>query len=277
MRTTLLWVVVTAVVAIEPAWAAGAEGHQSESATAVEKGAEPARPANEDFRVENKVYVDNDKEPRSEGTTIFYRGMVYDYLKKPAETTVFDPSRGRFVLLDAARRVKTEVSTQKLSAFTDALKRWAGGQNDSFLQFLVDPKFEEQLDEDNQTLTLTSDWMTYTLSTTETGSDAVSRQYQQFSDWYAQLNTLLTPGSRPPFPRLAVNAALARRKAFPSETTLTLRLRKGIAPKRITIRSEHQLVQRLIESDRDRVAQTDQFLAMFKQVSFEEYQEHLGR
>jgi len=229
------------------------------------------------FRIENKVFADNQKEPQAESTTIFFRGVVYDYLKKPAEVTVFDKSRGRFVLLDIGRRVQTEINTQKIMAFTEALRKLAVGHSDPFVQFLGDPKFEEQFDETAGELTLSSPWMTYRISTVAVESPTVAEQYREFSDWYARLNTLLRPGARPPFARLLVNAALQKRQLFPIETELTIRLKKGFPPKRKVIRSEHQFIRRLVESDRDRVAQTDQFMAIFKEVSFDEYQEKISK
>ena len=59
----------------------------------------------ESFRVDNKVFVNNEKEPRIQSTTIFHEGRVYDFLKSPGEITLFDSARHRFVLLDPARRV----------------------------------------------------------------------------------------------------------------------------------------------------------------------------
>lgn len=228
-----------------------------------------------EFRVENKVFLENEREPHSESTTVFFRGIVYDYLKEPAEVTVFDKAHGRFVLLNPARRVYTEVSMEKVAAFADALRRWTAVQPDPFVQFLGDPKFEEEFDEENHQLVFNSPWMTYRLATISSESEAMSRQYHEFCDWYCRLNTLLTPGARPPFARMVVNASLETRRLFPNETHLTIRPKKGVTGKRPVIRSEHQLIRRLVESDRDRAAQSDQFIAMFKQLSFEEYQENM--
>jgi len=240
------------------------------SAACAAAQSDPAERA--EFRIENRVFVDNEKEPHSESTTVFFRGIVYDYLKKPAEATVFDKPRGRFILLDMTRRVHTEVTMEKVAAFADALRQWAASQSDPFVQFLGDPRFDEQVDEGSRQLAFDSPWMQYHLTAVDTEDAAISRAYREFSDWHCRLNTLLTPGARPPFPRMAVNAALEKRQLFPSEAHLVIHPKKGLAPKRMSIRSEHQLIRRLVESDRDRVAQTDQFMAIFRRVSFEEYQ-----
>lgn len=228
--------------------------------------------AAEEFRVENKVYVGSEKEPRSESTTIFYQGLVYDYLKEPAEVTVFDAPHRRFVLLDTSRRLKTELSADEVAALNHNLRDWAAGQADPYLQFLAAPKFEEQFDEPSATLTLTSPWVSYRVVTEVPDNPAIARQYREFSDWYTLLNTRLNPGSKLPFARLSLNESLDKRGRIPKEVSLTMRSKRGLPFQKITVRSEHHLVPTLLQSDRDRIRQTDEFIGMFRMVDFGEYQ-----
>jgi len=228
------------------------------------------------FRIENKIFVGGEKEPQVQSTTIFQDGVVYDYLVDPAEVTVFDVQRRRFVLLDLQRRVKTELTTDRVADFNERLKQRSQKQSDPFLKFLGAPSFDEVLDESTGELTFTSPWMSYRLATFDTESEALSRQYREFSDWYCRLNTVLNPGARPPFARMIVNAALEDRHLFAREVHLTMQPKGGLLSKRLTMRSEHLLIRQLVESDRQRVAQTDQFLAMYASVDFPEYQRKLG-
>jgi hypothetical protein len=110
------------------------------------------------------------------------------------------------------------------------------------------------------------------LITIDANGRDISRQYREFSDWYCQLNALLNPGTRPPFARMIVNAALEQRGRFPGEVHLTLRPKKGLLAKRITVRSEHLLVRRLVESDLQRIAETGQLMALYTALDFKEYQ-----
>jgi hypothetical protein len=119
---------------------------------------------------------------------------------------------------------------------------------------------------------MTSPLVSYELTTKPASSPAVSTQYREFCDWYCQLNTLLNPGSRPPFARMLVNETLDKRQLFPQEVKLSVQLGSGFPPKRAAIRSEHRFVDQLTESDRDRVAQTEQYLTIFSPVPFSEYQ-----
>lgn len=228
------------------------------------------------FRLENKVFIEDRPNRAIQSTTIFLTDRVYDFLDSPAEVIVFDSAGGRFILLDVARGVKTELTTGRVATLTERLQQWAGNQSDSFLQFLANPSFEEQFDEEDGQLTFASRWMTYRIETVAAGNDGLSRRYREFSDWYCRLNTALNPGSRPPLGRLKVNAALESRQRIPRRVVLTLRPKPGPLAERITIRSEHRLVRDLTESDRERVARTDRFMATFKPIGFERYQDRIG-
>ncbi len=225
----------------------------------------------EDFRIENTVYVGKQSEPAVRSTTIFHQGAVYDFLVEPAEVIVFDKQAGRFTLLDLGRHVRTEMTTDQVSQFTEQLKKTAGEQADPFAKFLAAPTFQEQFEEAPRRLTLSSPWMTYRMELADPGSKTIADQYRQFSDWYARLNSLLNPQSRPPFARLLVNAALAKHEATAREVHLTLVPKKSFPPKRIIIRSEHELVRQVVGADLDRVAQVREFMQIFKPISFQQY------
>jgi len=82
---------------------------------------------------------------------------------------------------------------------------------------------------------------------------------------------MLSPGSRPPFGRLVVNAALAQRKATASKVMLTLSSDGKSDREPITIRSEHRLVRPLTRVDLERVDQARKQMVGFKPVRFVEY------
>ena len=118
---------------------------------------------------------------------------------------------------------------------------------DALIQFMADPKFQERYDESAGKLTLSSPLVTYAIILAAGPNEAAAGQYREFSDWYARLNVQLTPGALPPFARLAVNAAVAKRKAIASQVTLTIASPKS--GRRQTIRSTHRVVRPLTAAD----------------------------
>jgi hypothetical protein len=230
----------------------------------------------DDFRVENKIFVAGEKEPSTRSTTIFYNGLVYDFLANPGEITIFDKAHARFILLDTAGKFRTELPLEQIAGLNEKLKAWAAEQSDPFLNFTADPKFTEEFDKANGVLKLDSSWITYRVTMMDAPSEAVARQYREFSDWYVKLNTRINPGGRLPYPRLAVNAALEGRHQLPRAVELSMRPKK-LSLQRINVRSEHQLVHTLVDSDRQRVTQALEFVAIFNPLEFDQYQKKLKR
>jgi len=225
-----------------------------------------------DFRMENKVFAENAKEPVSQSTTVFYQGMVYDFMQDPEEAIVFDKAGGRFVVLDMRRRVRADLTTNDVAAFAQRLKQWAEGQKDPLVKFMAAPKFDEQFESRGLKLTLSSPAMTYQIQASaadQTGE--IAKQYREFSDWLAQLNAMLNPGGRLPFPRIAANGALARRGLIPQVVILTINPKQGSDAKPSSVRSEHQLAKSLSRTDLERTQAARQSMAAFKRVSFKEY------
>lgn len=220
----------------------------------------------EDFRIESKVYLKS--KPIAENLTLFHGERVYDFMSNPKEITVFDPAPGRmrFLILDPGRKLRTEVKVAEVSKLMDKLRDYAKSSTDGFMTFLADPQFDEKYDATIGVLHMTSPWMEYKLTTLDAPSAQVAEQYCQFSDWYAKLNTMTTPGKIPPFARMVVNASLKKYKQVPSDVVLTLHLKDEV-----TLTSDHKVHWRLLEDDMQKIRQVDDHLARFKSVPYQEY------
>jgi hypothetical protein len=225
----------------------------------------------EDFRVDNAVYMGDQQKPSTESTTIFRGGAVYDFMKTPAETVIFDKTAGRFVLLNLSHQTRTELTTDQVSESVDRLQARVAKSSDPLAKFLAKPNFQEQSDDAAGELTLSSPWITYRVVLARQSNANVVEQYHEFSDWYARLNALLIPGSKPPFGRLVVNAALAQRQATASKVLLTISTGTGPKKPQSTVRSEHRLILPLEPADLERVAQARRFMESFKLVAFDKY------
>jgi hypothetical protein len=233
--------------------------------------------AGEDFRIDNKVYAEGRKEPMNVSTSIFQGGVLFDFMQQPEEITILDRDAKRFVLLDVRRKIRTELPLAAVTDFAERLKQKLEESDDPFVKFQVDPKFEEKFNPSTGELTLTSPWMTYRIQTQSAESREMAAQYREASDWLTRLNTVLNPGARLPSPRLLVNEALAKRDLMAREVHLTTTAKKSTPPKRIVVRSEHQLARQLTEADQTRVKQARQYAAEFRTVVFSEYRKPADR
>jgi hypothetical protein len=226
-----------------------------------------------DFRVDNRVYSGDSKDPVSLSCTIFHQAVVYDFMQNPAETIIFDKASGRIVILDDTRQIRTQLSTSELDDFTRKLKDRAVKRQDSLMQFLAEPIFEERYDSARRELILFSDLVNYRAITASAENAAVAAQYREFSDWSARLNAYLIPGARPPFARMKLNEALAKREAIAREVTLTITVLQDGKRQPATVRSEHLLSATLAPTDMQRIEHARKSMTSYKLVSFDKYRQ----
>jgi len=229
----------------------------------------------DDFHVQSKLFFPGE-EP-SESTTLFYAGRVYDFLSAADETTVFDPENDEFKLLDARRKLKTEITTGDIAQKINLLRSAARAQVTLPLaKFYVDPKFAEAQDPVTGDVLLTSAYMDYRLKTFIPPNPEASRQYCAFADWSVQLDVMLRlkPDSNLsemlPFARLKVNDVLKQRQELPLVVEKTLKpQKKGKKP--VVLRCEHSIQPRMAQEDLRRIKEVHEQLHTFNAVSFEEY------
>lgn len=237
---------------------------------ALAAGAVSAPARAEDFRVETDVFVGNQKKPVAQSLTLFASGLIYDFpLAGSEEVTVFDPVRGRFVLLDPPRKVKTTLAGQDILQFTAALKAHAQEAKGA-VAFAAQPQFERSVDEQTGWLTLSSSILTYRAKGQLPKHASIVETYRQFADWYARLNAT-RPGGLPPFARMELNQALAGRGWVPEEVELTVASTTPVVGKNLVLRSRHHFNWLLSSTDRQRIEDAGTQLVTFQAVSFQDY------
>jgi hypothetical protein len=221
-----------------------------------------------EFRIETKVYQQDEEQPVSEAVTLFQGGVVYDFLSSPQQIAVFrKPTAdrpGRFILLDPVRQQRTELTTDRIAAALEKLSDWAVSQPDPLLRFAAAPKFQESFDAETGRLVLTSYLRTYVLETSAPAKPESLGEYREFLDWYAQLNALMNT-HEPPQPRLAVNAALAKHAVVP--TRVELRQSAPAEP----VWAKHDFVWRLSQEDQSRIDEVRNAMGSYRDVSNEEF------
>lgn len=221
----------------------------------------------DDFHVSNKLYYP--KEKPIESTTLFFTGRVYDFLKAPRETIIFDPAHDQFFILDPDRRLKTQISTGEIATQTARLYEAARQHKSELVRSSASPRFSEAVDPKTGTLKLTNRWMKYEIETMAPEHPQVARHYADFADWSAKLNALLNPPALP-FPRLAVNEVLRQRQEIPKEVIRT-QMPEDKHHKETVIRSEHMIQMVLSQTDKASIEEAHDQLHTFSEVSFDEY------
>lgn len=228
-----------------------------------------------DFRVETKIYVGDAEEEASENLTLFHAGIVYDFLSSPTQIAVFkkspDGRGGRFVLLDAPRQLRAEITTEQLLKFLDELKAFAAEQDDPLLKFSASPRFEEHFDPTRGELRMESEVIRYFVATLPSEDAEGMAQFREFSDWYGRLGAVTHIGSAPPFPRLEVNAALARHERLPQRVYLTIPAHRPYRTKDIVLRAEHEVQWRLSRQDLAKIDQVNADLVSYQPVPYERF------
>lgn len=219
-----------------------------------------------DWRIQTKIFDGESRKPTIETTTLFYDARVYDLLASPEETTVFDPAAGKLIVLDAKRKLRTEITTSELQELTKHLAAAASRKSDPLMQFAADPKFETTFSAAKKELTCHSPLLTYEVQADAAPSNDVAAQYQTFADWYARLNAV-QPGRIPPHARLVVNGELGRRQLVPTAVRLVLKP-DAASKKTITRRSEHTMTWSLSEGDVRLIQAADKQAATYDAVSF---------
>jgi hypothetical protein len=226
--------------------------------------------AAEDFRIQTRIFLgedEKDDKPVAETTTLFHEGVVYDFLLQPEQWAVFRKplggKPGRFILLDPAYRVQTELTTQQLAGIIDKLRAIAAKKTDPDVAFALNPQFKESFDRESGQLILASHIESYTVETEPAAHAGVIPEYHEFLDWYTKLNTLQA-GSLP-WPRLKLNEALARHRALP------VKVQRVYAASHEIRRAEHDFTWRLSREDLARIEDVRTAMASFREVDNEEF------
>jgi hypothetical protein len=220
----------------------------------------------QDFRVETDVFIGKEKEPIAQYLTVFESNTIYDFvLTGPQQATIFDVTRGRFLLLDAERQVKTELTTRDVEAFHQRLRERGLERDEAIFQ----AQYQYHYDEPEQWHVLTGDVVEYRArGVTPKFPDAAER-YRAFADWYARLNAM-RPGNPPPYARLELNRLLAEKQLIPESIERSLTTGR-IAPRRLEARTEHHINWRLSAPDHKRIQRVGDQLANFRQVTAAEF------
>jgi hypothetical protein len=223
--------------------------------------AEPdAPPRDPVMRVESELFADDGDAPVARSLTLFRDGVAWDFLELPTdddagalrltEIVLHDPARGRVVVIDVVRNVKTQVESVRLERLSVSLASWARGEDDRLVRWAGGPDFEAGLTETETTLELGGPRVRYAVAHAPAPSPEAAAAYREFADTALLLRALLQPGGLPPFPRLALNGRLEAAGAIPCEVTLEIASRfSSVGGRAEKLTCRHRLHPRLLGQD----------------------------
>lgn len=221
----------------------------------------------QDFRVDTDVYLGDEEETFSEHLTLFRGSVVYDFaVKGSEEITIFNLQNGEITLLDVKRKTRAVLTTAELLEFSARIKA-IGTSNEG--ADLVAPKFEVKFDDDQKSLELISQKITYRATGMAPSEASIATRYREFTDWYARLNSMRPPNP-PHFGRLELNRELADRGLLPKTIERTIDLGR-LFSKPQQARSQHVVHMAISGTDRRRIDEAGGYLVSFAEVSPADY------
>jgi len=229
--------------------------------------------AAQEFRVESQVFVEGTATPVSENLTLFNGQIAYDFQlatdgsNAVKEVVVFDARNRQFVLLDIKREIRTDIAEYEILKMVENLR--GVSEIDEDTNFLLNPRFELEVDHTKKTISLTNDDMTYRA----TGAENVNRDalgiYFDSMDQMTRLSAS-DPTRLPPFARLALNQEIRRNSFFPAEIQVTYRA-GAVTKDEFSARSKHTPVWQLSKEDHLRIQKAKQQWMQFEKVSLGVY------
>lgn len=230
-----------------------------------------ALPSGPSFRVETELFEGDSVQPAARHLILFDAGVIYDIrLDDERSATMYDPTRGRVILIDRVRHQQTVLATTDLTLATAQLRAAAAGEGKGD-RFGLDAKVtsgEQSKPSDPETLQIRFGGVRYRTTTLNVNQVEIAHAYNEFAVLAAQLNVLRRRGV-PPFARMTLGKHLAEAGQLP--LAMELEVRNGLKKERY--RAHHLVVERLSDRDRKRIHELGNILAQCEEVSFEDFQE----
>ena len=225
------------------------------------------------FRVETEVYIDDEVQPFDRHLILFDDGVIYDiFLDDDRVSTMYDPNRGRVILVDRQHRQQVVLSTSEMLAATAQARATieAEGKGNEFgLQAEVVEQ-PPKTPGDPIRYQLSFGDTRYTTTTQAAKQPQVAVAYNQFVTLAGQLNVMLRRGT-PPFARMVLGQHIAEMGHLPLRTELEHDVTASLKTRRY--RAQLHLVEQLSVVDRERIAEFGKVLAECEPVSLADFQQ----
>lgn len=219
-----------------------------------------------EFAIESEVFTGNDSKPLATNLTIFSDGLIYDFSINDERVTILDAEAKRFLLADSRQQTQASITMDELIRFVAAQTQKARQSPIELIRFAATPKFETTFNESTGQLSLSSDYWDYRVETTPITDAELGSQYNEFAQWFAQLNAVFRP--IPPAVRMELNHELRQRHRLPERVVVHIK-KNG----RTSVRQEsrHRLIKDLTQRERQMLKNWNDRKASYLRVPFHEF------
>jgi hypothetical protein len=249
----------------------------------ITKAADKPPDASHDFKLVVRLFGAG-KDAIASAELVVRGGVGYQFVSEvPEEVVIIDPARARVSLIDLARKLQTELTSQRLDAALAGLHRKkkaaieaqekAGGRASRVFagmsRDLVEPSFRESYDPSSHRLRLNNPSVDVDALGEPEADKARLVVIVNCLAAVAKLTALRDPTNITPFTRLdALRAVATEHGLRPKEMTFLYRL--AGPPQRL--RWTYQLVPALTDREREAIARVDRSRANTPFVPYEEYE-----
>lgn len=233
-------------------------------------GQETQIPQGPSFRVETEVFEGDSTSPASQHLILFDAGVIYDLrLDDNRLATLYDPARGRIVLVDLQHRQQTTLTPSDLlmasAQFRAAIEQ--EGKEEAFGLNVTVEKLAPSAEDSAVQFEVGFGETRYTATTQTVRNPEIARAYHEFVVLASRLNIIRKQGI-PPFARLALGERIAEANRLP--LTTVLELKQGLRKQKY--RSHLLVVEQLSTKDRERISDLGKVLASCEEVAFGDFQ-----
>jgi hypothetical protein len=225
------------------------------------------------FRVESETFAGDEVQPASRRLVLFDAGVIYEmWLDDDRVATIYDPGRGRVLLIDREHLQVAEIATSRLLTVA-AQVRAQVEQEDRGEDFGLDAEVTvraPESPEDSRRFVIAFGDTRYETTTRKVDDRQLAEAYYKYSQLAAQLNIFRRSGP-PPFARLNLIKHVTSQGQLPLSTTLEVSRGGGL--KKLRLRAQMEVIGQLSKIDRERIAKLGETLARCETISIEQFQQ----
>ena len=228
-----------------------------------------------EFKIDTKMFLGDSKESAFSNKTIFSEGLIFDFplaagSTTPDEILIYDSNLKTINLIDLKRQMQLKLLDVQLKKMVQGIRQQMATEDRT--RALVEQRFEEKLEPEHNSLTLTGNQnITYHLHGEAPKTTAVLSAYFEFLDVFTRVQ-ITDPKKLPPFARLRLNESIRQTGWIPDRVDINIG-KSDFFAEPFKAHTEHKLTMQVTDRDRSEIALAKKSWAALPLVSLAKYRE----